>query len=213
MQHVLLVDDHHITAIGIGMVVKEVISEAVIYYSQTYQHALTITKSHPIDLIVLDLSMPDSIGTEMIAGFRRIRNEVKILICSGRGELLNAPAYLHKGANGYLHKNSSSDEPEIAIRCMLRNETYLSPDLRKQIFRSYISSDTIPSNPIEALTPKEKQVFDLMMTGKWTKEIAEELNVKHSTVSGYKAKILLKFNVTNVVDLVKRVVEILNSLD
>jgi len=212
MQHVLLVDDHHITAIGMGMIVSKVIPDAVLHFSDTYQQAIQIVKTEPIDLVILDLSIPDGIGTDMIGGFRQFKKDIKILIFSGRDELLNAPGYLQKGANGYLQKSGASDEPENAIRTVIKNEVYLSPALRKQILKNYMSNDSTAQNPMDSLTIREKQVFDLMMTGKWTKEIAEELQVKHSTVSGYKSKIFQKFEVNNVVDLVKKVIVILNEL-
>ena len=212
MQQVLLVDDHHITAIGMGMIVSKVITDAVLHFSQTYQQSLQIVETEPIDLVILDLSIPDGTGTDMIDGFRQLRKEVKILIFSGRDELLNAPGYLQKGANGYLQKSGTSDEPENAIRTVIKNEVYLSPALRKQILKNYMSNDSTVQNPIDTLTIREKKVFDLIMTGKWTKEIAEELQVKHSTVSGYKSKIFQKFEVDNVVDLVKKVIVILNEL-
>jgi DNA-binding NarL/FixJ family response regulator len=212
MLHVLLIDDHATTSIGMGMIIKEVVTPAQLHFAGSYLEGLDIVRSYPIELVLLDLSIPDSAETAMIEGLKKQNKNLKILIFSGRDELLNAPVYLSSGADGYLSKNSSTDEMKGALSAILRNETYVSASVRNQIFENYLNNVKPVNSPIERLSPREKQVFELLMTGKWTKEIAETLDVKYSTVSTQKGIIFKKFGVDNVVDLVKKVMRITNEI-
>lgn len=213
MANVLIVDDHKITALGMGMIIKKIVPDAILHFSDTYLTARKALAKNPIDLIILDLSIPGSTGPDMVEELRSLRKDVKILIFSGRDELLNAPAYLQKGANGYLSKTSSSEETEAAIKAIVNGETYVSSKVREQVMKNYLDKRGAILNPIEILSAREKQVYDLLMAGKWTKEIADELNVKYSTVSTQKATIFQKFNVDNIVDLVRRTEQLNDELN
>ncbi len=204
MRNVLLVDDHHMVCLGMGMLVKTVIADPTLYFAHTYEDAFDEIKAHQMDLVILDLGIPGGIGTGMIRTFREVQQNIRILVCTGRDELLNAPDYIQAGANGFLHKSSSDDETAKAIRMVLEGKKYVSPAVQRKMFDSVLNGE-ITNNPFESLSPREKQVLELLLTGKWTKEIADELNVKFSTVSTQKAKIFQKFGVENIVDLIRKV--------
>lgn len=204
MRNVLLVDDHHMVCLGMGMLVKTVIADTTLYFAHTYEDALNEIKTHQMDLVILDLGIPGGIGTSMIKTFRNVQQNIRILVCSGRDELLNAPDYIQAGANGFLHKSSSDDETEKAIRMVLEGKKYVSPAVQRKMFDSVLNGEPT-NNPFESLSPREKQVLELLLTGKWTKEIADDLKVKFSTVSTQKTKIFQKFGVENIVDLIRKV--------
>jgi DNA-binding NarL/FixJ family response regulator len=204
MSAVLLVDDHHMTCLGMGVLVNRVMENATLYFSNTYEDAIDEMRKHPMELVILDLGIPGGLGIRMIKAFRAIQQNVRILICSGRDELLNAPGYINSGANGFLHKSSSDDEIEKAICTVLEGKKYISHGVRQKMLNDILNDEPI-NNPFESLSPREKQVLELLMTGKWTKEIADELDVKFSTVSTQKTKIFQKFRVENIVDLIRKV--------
>lgn len=204
MGNVLLVDDHHMVCLGMGMIVKNVMADATLYFAHTFEDALEEIGRHQIDLVILDLGIPGSLGTGMIKAFRLIQHDVRILICTGRDERLNAPDYLQAGANGFLHKSSPDNEMEKAIQLVLEGKKYVSQAVQQKILDSVLNGEST-KNPFESLSPRERQVLELLLTGKWTKEIADELNVKFSTVSTQKTKLFQKLNVENIVDLIRKV--------
>jgi two-component system invasion response regulator UvrY len=204
MSNVLIVDDHYMICLGMGMLVKTVLTDAKPYFSNTYEDALEEIRKHQMELVILDLGIPGGIGTEMIKAFRHVQQEARILVCTGRDELLNAPDYLRAGANGFLHKSSSDEETEKAIRTVMEGKKYVSPAVQQKMFDSVLNGEST-GNPLESLSPREKQVLALLLTGKWTKEIADELNVKFSTVSTQKTRVFQKFRVENIVDLIRKV--------
>jgi len=213
MFNILLVEDHIITSMGMQLIIKQVTEGSKLYTAESFQSALQIANENKIELVILDLSIPGSIGTGMVKEFRSQNADVKILIFSGRDELLNAPSYLNCGADGYLSKTSTSEETTDAIQTVINGKRYLSHALRATMNTKNGSAALgANTNPIETLSPREKQVYEMMMQGKITKSIAQQLNIKYSTVSTQKLRVYEKFSVNNLVDLIKKTESIIDEL-
>jgi two-component system invasion response regulator UvrY len=208
---ILIVDDHPMTCFGIELLVKKAISDCIIYTAHSFTEALEVVQLRKPDLVMLDLGIPGGLGVEMIKALREIKPDVKILICSGRDELTNAPQYLQFGANGFMNKNTPENEAKRAIKMVMENKNYLSERIQVVVMDNLINNTKPFVNPMDLLTPREKEVLALLMQGKWVKEVANELNLKFSTVSTQKAKIFQKMNVDNMVDLVRKVEMLTNS--
>jgi DNA-binding NarL/FixJ family response regulator len=204
MHQILIVDDHPMVAIGIQAITKSIIDNSAFTFAQTYKEGLEALAKQPVDLLILDLAIPGSRGPEMVEAYKNVQQDVKILVFSGRDELLNAPVCLQRGANGFLHKNSSDSEAAKAIRMVLENKKYVSKLVRDAMLNSLIEGKTMQADPAASLTARERQVLSLLLTGKWLKSIAEELNVKVSTVGTQKNRIFKKMKVDNIVDLAKK---------
>jgi two-component system invasion response regulator UvrY len=212
MKNILLLDDHPIIRKALESTVRKVIGECNVIHTGMLKEAVTRIGDSTFDLIILDLSIPGGTGVGMIPVLSRLSSGTPILVCSGRDEGYNAPHCISMGASGYLPKNASDEEAETAIRAVLQNRKYLRPHVQAQILDNFLHNKTLLPNPIELLTPREKEVMNLLITGKWTKEIAEILNLKFSTVSTHKARIFEKMEVENTVDLYKKVEEYTNEL-
>jgi two-component system invasion response regulator UvrY len=211
MINVLIVDDHPMTCFGIEFLVKKVIKDCTVYFAHSFNESLEVTKEKNVDLVILDLGIPGGLGVDMIKFFREVKVDIKILICSGRDELTNAPQYLQYGANGFINKNSPEDEAMKAIQMVVNNKNYLSERIHGVVMDNLINNAKPFVNPMDRLTRREKEVLDLLMQGKWVKEVANELNLKFSTVSTQKSKIFQKMNVDNMVDLVRKVESLTHS--
>jgi DNA-binding NarL/FixJ family response regulator len=157
-----------------------------------------------MDLIILDLAIPGSKGPEMITEFRKIQQDVRILVCSGRDELTYATLCLQHGANGFLHKNSLDSEASRAIKVVLGNRKYISERLKNVMLHNLVEGNSTNVNPVDSLGRREKQVFNLLLQGKYLKEIAAEMNVTISTVGNQKTQIFKKLQVNNMVELIRR---------
>ncbi|WP_353719010.1 response regulator transcription factor [Dyadobacter sp. 676] len=204
MYHILIIDDHPMVSIGIQAIVKTVVENSTITFGYTFQEGLDALARKHVDLMILDLAIPGTRGPEMISVYRDAQPDLKILVFSGRDELRNAPVYLDRGANGFLHKNSFDSEAARAIRTVLENKKYISPKLKEAMLSNLIEGKPMPSDPAAQLTPREREVLGLLLTGKWLKSIADELNVKISTVGTQKNRIFKKLKVDNIVDLAKK---------
>lgn len=205
MHNVLIVDDHPMVSLGIGAIVKKVDRSAELFYAYSYKEAVEELSRQHMDLVVLDLAIPGTKGPDMISSLRAIQQELKILICSGRDELMNAPTYLRCGANGFLHKDSLEGDAENAIQTVLNNRKYISSRVQENMLNTLRDGSKLISDPTEPLTPREREVLRLLLSGKWLKSIAAELNVEVSTVGTQKNKILKKLGADNMLDLAKKI--------
>lgn len=205
MKQILIVDDHPMIIMGMKMFVKKTIPDCQIHSAGTFPDTLSMLMQQHMDLILLDLSMPGARGLEMIGMLRQVQHDIRILICSGRDEIENAPNYINSGANGFIQKNAEHEEIEKALAMVMNNKKYMSQNVQKKILENFTRNTPILSNPIELLTKREKEILGLLIRGRWTKEIAKELNVKFSTVSTHKNHIFEKMQVENIVDLFKKV--------
>ncbi|MBO9611282.1 MAG: response regulator transcription factor [Dyadobacter sp.] len=204
MHHILIVDDHPMMAIGLQSIAKTVIENSTFTLAYTFTEGLDALAKQPADLLILDLAIPGTRGPEMIDSYRAVQQDVRILVCSGRDELMNAPICLHRGANGFLHKNSFDGEAVTAIRAVMENKKYISTKVKDAMLSNLMEGKAMQTDPAASLTPREREVLGLLLTGKWLKAIAEELNVKISTVGTQKNRIFKKMKVDNIIDLAKK---------
>lgn len=210
MIHVLIADDHPLIVWGMEACLKKMYPDCSVHSTSNFTDALTLVKKQAMDLIILDLTIPGGLGSEMIQTLRKIQKEVKILIYSGRDELTNAPHYIGKGANGYLQKNSEEAEMTMAIKKVMSDQKHLSSAVKNLIVTNFVDNNSILTNPIENLTPLEKEVLDLLVRGSMTNDIAKKLNMKFSTASTHKIRILKKLKVTTIFDLIATVERLTN---
>lgn len=201
MSEILIVGDHPIVIIAMEMTLRENFPEFAISKSRTLQAALETTSKGHLSLVILDTEIPGGGSSAVINSLRQIQHEIPILIFSGRDEKKHAKPYIQAGVNGFVSKNASEHEIITAIETVLSNRKYFSSDLW-ELFVTRLPTPA-DSNPLKQLTKREIEIMDLLILGKWTKEIAGELKVSETTVSTHKQNIFRKLDVTNIIDLLK----------
>lgn len=205
MKHVLLVENHSIVRLATLFIIRDVFPAVTSWETDNFPDALHIVSTRRLDLIVLDINIPDGEGFQMVAKIRRLQPEVTILVFSDIDEELYAVHYLKAGVNGFLSKTSSTPEIRIAILSVLTNGRYVSEMVQQILLRGNITPEMRQSNPLAALSQREIEVMDLLLEGKWTKEIATLLNITGSSVSTYKLRIFEKLGVNTVIELYQKV--------
>ncbi|GGM96300.1 DNA-binding response regulator [Dyadobacter beijingensis] len=203
MNKVLLVEDHDIVRIATNIVVTEVMGNVIIEEASTFASAMQMVSSASYQLIILDLSIPGTEHLVMIEKFRSLQPKVPVLVFSGQKEEVYGVHCIRSGAAGFVSKGAHSDELRQAIRTVLGGQRYLSQAVRSQLLGTMLKQGA--TDPGELLSAKELVVMDMLLEGKWTKEIAATLELKSTTVSTFKTRIFKKFGVTNLLDLAKHV--------
>jgi DNA-binding NarL/FixJ family response regulator len=194
MRNVLLVEDHAIVRMGVKMLIEDCLPPVNVVEAVSFTETLRQLQSRFFDLVILDIKIPGGEGFNMITKIKAIQSKVKILIFSSQDEELYALHYYKAGASGYLPKESSNEVLEKAISSVLNGGTYISNVVQRQLVSSTMLERESKDSPLE-----------ILLIGKWTKDIASDLNIKESTVSTYKARIFEKLNVTNILELFKKV--------
>lgn len=201
----LLVEDHSIVRMGVKLLIEDFMTSVVIIEAGTFGETLKMLQTRHFDLVVLDIRIPGGEAFNMIPKIRAIQEKVKILVFSSQQEELYALHYIKAGANGFLPKDTSNEEFERAVTAVLNGSTYISNVVQEQLVNNTLLERESRESPLEILSNRELEIMDMLLTGKWTKDIAIDLNIKESTVSTYKARIFEKLEVTNVLELFKKV--------
>lgn len=205
MKYILIVEDHSIVRLATLVIIRDLINPLTALEASNFPDALATIAAHPVDLVLLDIGIPGGEGFSMVERIRRIRPGVRILMFSGVDESLYAIHYLKAGANGFISKNAPVEEIRNAIASVVDTGRYVSRRVQELLLHSSFERETRHANPLDSLSQRELEVMDMMLDGKWTKEIATRLNITGSSVSTYKSRIFEKIGVTTVIELYQRI--------
>lgn len=201
---ILLVDDHIVIQFAIARIIEDFLPNAKITSIEDFSQTLDLLKKEYFELIVLDIDIPNGIGTEMISVIRSISPDVKILMFSALSEKRYAMRFIQAGANGYLHKHSSKEEIEEAITEVVNGDTYISRTVTKHfLHESSLQHGKPLKNPLNSLSNRELEIARLIAKGNGNLEIVNILDLKKSTVSTHKMRIFKKLNISNVTQLIE----------
>lgn len=206
-----LVEDHPITREGFAQLINyqsdlEVCGEA----GSAAKAIVGIDAAQP-DLVIVDISLAESNGLELIKNLKARYPRLAILVLSTHDEELYAERALRAGARGYAMKQSPTIEVMRAIREVLRGELFLSEKMRTRMVHKQLHG-TSPTGckQVDLLSDRELEIFELIGHGHTTRRIAGKLNLSVSTIETHRAHIKEKLRLENATDLVRRAVEWVN---
>jgi len=202
---VLLVDDHKLMREGLRSLIEKQDNIEMIVEADTGRKAVRLVREISPDVVIMDVSMPDLNGIEAT---RQIISEgfsdVKIIALSGHSDKRFVSGMLAAGASGYLLKDCAFDELALAIETVIADKTYLSPEIAKIVteeYVRYISNADVPQSSI--ISPREREVLQLIAEGKSTKEISSILNTSIKTIESHRRQIMKKLDINNIPALIK----------
>ena len=181
----------------------EVVAEA-----ESGHEALRMVQEHKPDVILLDIAMPGLNGLQVAARLAEEFPRVRVLILSMYLNEEYVWQALRAGASGYLLKDSGDSELEIAIRAVARGETYLSPPVSKRVISDYMLRAGSEPSSLERLTPRQREVLQLIAEGHSTKEIAFMLKVSVKTVESHRMELMDRLNIHDVAGLVRYAIRV-----
>lgn len=209
---ILLVDDHPLVRKGLASVISSQADLQVVGEAGAATEAMRLIETERPDLVVIDLTLEDGHGLDLIRQSRQSFPGVRLLAVSMHDEALFAERVLQSGGQGYVHKARAADEIITAIRQILAGQTYLSPELAEQMGRkprhgsSSVEAQQLPST-VGQLSNRELAVFEMIGQGWTTRQIADRLSLSHKTVETHRERIKRKLHLENGPALVKRAVE------
>ena len=202
---ILCVDDHAIFRQGVKQILLQYDRQVKIGEAATAEAALQLVRDAHWDLVVLDLSLPDRSGFQLLTELKHERRDLPVLVLSMHGEDEYAIRALRNGAAGYLTKESAPEELVAAIQKVTRGGRYMTPALAEKIAFAYAAPQT--QAPHHALSEREMEVLQLIGAGKSLKEIAAQMALSVKSVSTYRARLLEKMTMSTNADLIRYVVE------
>ena len=199
---VLLVDDHALVRAGMRSLLQDLPDVEVVAEAGHGAEALAIAERERPDVVLMDIAMKGMNGLEAAARLRERLPGVKVIILSMHTSEEYVLLALRAGAAAYLIKDSATSELELALKCVMRGETYLSPAISRQVVDGYVQRVGASAGP-EPLTPRQREVLKRIAEGRSTKEIAFELSLSVKTVETHRAQIMERLGIRDVAGLVR----------
>ena len=193
---ILIVDDHPMMRAGLSAQISDEPDLEVCGQAEDVNDALVAIKSTSPDLAIIDIALKESNGIDLIKDIKSRFPSVKMLVLSAYQELLYAERALRAGAMGYLNKQETGTKIFEAIRTVLAGDRYLSPEMTQRLVGQAIgASDSTKTSPVETLSDRELEVFQLIGKGLSTGAIARRLHLSPHTIDTHREKIKQKLNV------------------
>ena len=200
MLRFIMADDHPVVLKGLKEILWESFDKAIIDETTTGYELLRKVQNNQYDLVLLDISLPDINGLEVLKEIKKTKPKLPVLIISMYLEEQYALRAMKAGAQGYVTKRSASDELVLAVRKILAGKRYISPAFaEKMLFDFESDAEKLPH---QSLSDRELQVLCMIGKGKAVNQIAEELHVSANTVRTYRTRILEKIGVKGTSELI-----------
>lgn len=199
---VLLADDHDLVRAGFRALLESFEGVQVVGEAADGRAALKLVETLKPDLVLMDIAMPELNGLEATALIARDSPQVRVMILSMHANEEYARRALRAGAQGYILKRASTAELELAVRAVARGEPYLTPAISKHLLADFARRSDAPS-PLEQLSPRQREVLQLIAEGHSRKEIAEKLSISVKSFDVYRRQIMEQLGIEDTAGLVR----------
>lgn len=199
---ILIIDDHPLVTDGIKTMLQHEQYLQVSGTAKTAKEAIAFLAHQQVDIILLDISLPDMDGLKLCELIRKQNKTAKIIGVTSANDAGIITQLLHRGGNGYLLKNMERDELILAINRVLDGHVYVSREANEKVLQHYQSLDTA-LNQMPVLTRREKEIIELLSDGLTSPQIADKLFLSVYTIETHRKNLLQKFNVSSTLLLLK----------
>jgi DNA-binding NarL/FixJ family response regulator len=201
---VLIVDDHPVVREGLAMHLATQPDLEVCGEAEDLPGALALLASARPDVAIIDISLKNSNGIELIRRIKDRHDEVRILVWSMYPENLYAERAVRAGAQGYMNKGQATRHVLDAVRAILQGRVYVSGELANRLLQRVVGRKPEEGSEIDSLSDRELEAFQLIGEGLTTESIAEKMHVSPKTVETFRARIKEKLGISNLPELIHR---------
>src|SRR5262245_13001887 len=197
---VLLADDHRLVAEGLkSLLTPEFDLVGVVEDGRTLVEAVKKNRPH---VIVSDITMPHLNGIEALVQLKKDDPSVRVVFLTMHPDVAYARRALEAGASGFILKHSAPAELVMAIRAALDGKTFITPSLAGEVLHAILNSPTKAKDPVATLTPRQREILQLLAEGHSAKEIAATLGISARTVEFHKYRMMESLRVENSAELI-----------
>lgn len=206
-KRILIVDDHPSVRDGLSLRITLHADLEVCGEADSEDEAFTLVKQSTPDLVLVDISLKNGNGIELLKRIRSLDPAIKMLVVSGFQDSLYAERACRAGAMGYLNKQESSEKLIEAIRTVLAGERFLNPAISRRLINQSLGSRDKTKSPIENLTNRELEIFRMIGEGLTSGAIAERLFLSPYTIDSHRENIKRKLDISNAAELSRAAVQ------
>ena len=202
--HVFLVDDHELMREGLKTVLKNHPEIVVVGEAGSFAGMVEKLGSDEVDLLILDINLPDKSGMEVLRYLKQQHPDIRILVLSMHPEERFAVRVLRGGALGYVNKQTAARELIVAIERIMNGGRYLSPETTDQLINDRVGKKELLH---QQLTDREFEILRMIALGHPAAQIANELSLSVNTINTYRARILEKMRLKSNADIIRYALE------
>lgn len=203
MPRIVLVDDHTLVRAGLRSLLDSIAGIEVIAEAGDGHAGLAAVLEHRPDVLITDVAMDGMNGLELAERVRAELPATRVIVLSMFSSEEYVVRALKAGASAYLLKDSATAELELALGAVARGEVYLSPGASRRLVERVVRPTDAAAGPLDALTPRQREILKLIAEGVHTKEIAYRLNLSAKTVESHRAQIMDRLGIRDVPGLVR----------
>ena len=206
MVRILLADDHEVVRRGLKVLLEERLGWEICGEATTGRDAVELASQMQPDIAIVDLMMPDLNGLETTRQIRRISERTQVLIFTMHHNETIVHEVLEAGARGYLLKSDAERDIVAAVETLLRSQPYFSAQISETVLEGYLRSgrQAVDGNAVlPKLTPREREIIQLLAEGHRNKRIAQKLGISVKTVETHRTTVMRKIGVKSIVELVR----------
>ncbi len=208
MKKILIVDDHPLMRKGLALSLEAESDLTICGQVADAEEAMDALEKLDPDLAIVDISLPGMSGLELIKHMQALRPELRTLVVSRHDEALYAERAIRAGARGYVMKLEAGEMIVKAVRRVLAGGIYVSEEINERLLLGLAAGrQELAQSPLEVLSDRELEVFELTGRGLGTREIAERLHLSVKTVESYRARIKDKLNLKTAAELMQHAVQ------
>ena len=205
---IMLADDHALIRAGLRALLQTFDEVQVVAEAGGGHEALQAVQRECPDVVLMDIAMPGLNGLEAAARLRKHCPAVRLIILSMYTNEDYVRLALSAGAAGYLEKGADPAELELALKAVMRGETYLSPAVSTQVVQDYLEQGGRKPSPLHELTPRQREILQLIAEGHSTKAIAQRLDLSIKTVETHRTDLMNRLGIHDVAGLVRYAIRI-----
>jgi DNA-binding NarL/FixJ family response regulator len=204
---ILLIEDHPLFREGLKTIIVRNIRYEVVGEAGTAGKGLQMTRELKPDLILIDLSLPDQSGIELIREIHRLSPEIRMIVVSMHSKIDYIVKAFQSGATGYLVKESASEMLMQGIEHVLKGDYYMDPSISHQVVKKLAAMPTknavVKASGYDALTLREQQVLVMLAEGQSSKQIADKLFISPKTAENHRSSIMRKLELHSAIELAR----------
>jgi DNA-binding NarL/FixJ family response regulator len=200
---ILLADDHTLVRAGIRSLLESIEGVEVVAETGDGREALELIGKHRPDVALLDIAMPGLSGLEVAKRIEQASPKTKVIILSMHADATHVREALRSGVSGYLLKGAAVAELPLALKAVMRGDSYLTPKVSQQVVEGFLRDTDDDPGPLNGLTTRQREILQLIAEGKAMKEIAGILDISIKTVETHRLRLMERLDIHDVPGLVR----------
>jgi DNA-binding NarL/FixJ family response regulator len=200
---VILADDHALFRAGIRSLLESFPGVRVVAETETGRDLVRLAQELKPSLAVVDITMPELNGLDALLQLKQVAPTMRIIMLTMHMSEEYVMRALRAGADGYMLKTAAAPELETAIRSVVRGDNFLSPAVSKNVIDACLGRSTLQPRTKQLITPRQREILQLIAEGKTSKEIAIKLGLSFKTVETHRAQLMERLDIHDIAGLVR----------